>query len=69
MGMELTKEKNDSIIRLRCMTFPSYKNWLQLPVPCNCALKLYTISWLYQNLSNFVLNVLVVLARVYDPEN
>ena len=40
----------------------SCKNWLRLPVPCNCALKLYIISWLYQNLSNLVLNVLVVLA-------
>jgi len=40
----------------------SYKNWLRLPVPCNCALKLYIISWLYQNLSSLVLNVLVVLA-------
>jgi len=26
MGMELTKEKNDSIISRRCTTFPSYKN-------------------------------------------
>ena len=33
-----------------------------LPVPCNCVLKLYIISWLCQNLSNLVLNVLVLLA-------
>ena len=35
---------------------------LQLPVPCNCALKLYTMSWFCQNLSSRDLNVLVVLA-------
>ena len=40
----------------------SCKHSLRLPVPCNCALKLYIIFWLCQNLSSLALNVLVVLA-------
>jgi len=41
----------------------SHNTSLRLLVPCNCALKLYTISWLCQNLSNLALNVSVVLAE------
>jgi len=44
------------------LRFFVWKLVIRFQVSCNCALKLYIITWLCNNLSNLVLNVLVVLA-------